>query len=403
MDTGSGQELLMSASADGPSLFGGAECMAAPVWQAVSQRCTTEATSLGKGLGGAVLVLCIALAGACQADSRFAGGMVRDSAGVRVITADLFQVTTVEGRDGVRVVLGTEETPLQAVRDLAWTESGHILVVDAGRTAMIVSRDGELSREVGGVGRGPGEFLGIHIARPLIGGGVLVYDPEGNRVTEYTVAGDVGGTWRPTQRVGEASYIAVLDATPGGALVGVEVPAVVRPNVRRTADTRWSYAPILEVREGAVDTIKEVAVNRCMADPPPSPHGGAVAPSARCVPEGDMAIVAAGDGVLAVAPRDWPEILVFRNGRGHTRTVRANDPELPNFERLLWDDRGRLWFGYRGSAEWWILDGDRFRRVRLPPGFEVWDVAGGRAVGVARDSLSVERVGVLALPPELAG
>ena len=66
------------------------------------------------------------------------------------------------------------------------------------------------------------------------------------------------------------------------------------------------------------------------------------------------------------------------------------------FNKLLVDGEGGFWFGYLDSDAWFVLSADRqtIVEVTFPGAFALFDVVNGQAIGVVRDSLDVQRIGV---------
>lgn len=329
---------------------------------------------------------------------------------------DSIHVFDLDGESGFEVlgpveeILGFEDNPIEAVRGLAWTRDGNVLLADADRAVLLISDGGDSLRVLGRPGDGPGEFRQVHTVAPLDDGGALYFDPALNRVTEFSPSFEVSGSWSPPAAADGSWLLQVLGASPAGSLFGAALPrpgmapeGSVRPSPRRAEDVFWRYAPVLLVSETQVDTVAEVAFIRCVEDPsgPPAerPEGGeASVPARACSPDGDAAAMAVSTHGAAVAPRDWAELVVFGPDLRRRATVRAADPEAEPFSKLVWDHRGRLWFGHWRSPRWWVFDGDGVRRVEFPADFELWDVADQRALGVTHDELGIQRVGVLDLP-----
>ncbi len=332
---------------------------------------------------------------ACLSDPGDTPGGETTLDGVPVHTLHTGAASVVRATGPVDEIFGSEASPIQAVRALAWTQEGEILLADADRAVLILSAEGDSLQRLGGSGEGPGEFRQVLMAGALDAGGVVYFDPVLNRVTEFTPSHEVHRLWSPEPSVGPGSIFAPLALASDGAVLGVPIPMgpadtseSLRSSPHVDESTIWRFAPVIRVTESAVDTVTEAAVVRCAEVAPPE-----------CTPDGDMATMASGEHGTVVAPRDRAEARVFGPDLEPLHTVRSDDLEAEPFSKLFWDDRGRLWLGHWRSPEWWVVrDGDA-TRMGFPEGFEVWDVADDRALGVLRGELGVQRLAVLALPP----
>lgn len=303
-------------------------------------------------------------------------------------------------------ILGSEESPVESVRALAWTRDGEILLADAGRALLLLSADGDSLQVLGGSGEGPGEFQQTLMAGALSSGGVVHFDPVLNRVTEFSASHEVARLWNPEPALAPGSLFAPVALTSDGALLGVPLPAgpsgsrgSVRESPERDDSVLWRYATVLHVTESGVDTVTEVAIVRCRQDDDADAPGGGDAPEPECPPDGDMATMTSSRDEMVVAPRDRAEALVFGADLELRYSVRLDDPEAEPFSKVLRDDRGRLWLGHWSSPEWWVVQEGRASRIELPEGFDLWDVSHDRALGVVRGPLDTQRIGVLELPP----
>lgn len=347
-----------------------------------------EQAGRGGSVGGCMgIIVSVVLSGCSVGGGERADTVVTDSAGVRVVAIpDRSSIVTTEvPRRSVEEIHGFDDAPLAGVRSLAWTGSGHVLVADGGSSLVTVSARGELLYTVGGEGEGPGEFLQLHAAAPLSGGGSLVYDSRLGRASEYGPDGSFERAW-PLQGPSRSFFLAVYGATSSGFLYGVTAPSEAA-NERRPG-RRWATAHLLLVTERHVDTVAEFVLNECDE-----------ARTDRCVPSGLSAAVAATGDRLVVAPRDWAELRVYERGVGLRAVLRASTSEVPPFTKAVMDDEGNVWFGHAHDPRWRVWDGSEFRRFAFPGEFELWDVRDQRALGVTRDELGVQRVAVVPLPP----
>jgi hypothetical protein len=295
-------------------------------------------------------------------------------------------------------IFGSEANPIEFVRALAWTQEGEILLADAGRALLLLSAEGDSLHAFGGSGEGPGEFRQILMADARDSGGVVFFDPVLNRVTEFAPSRQVDRLWSPEPPLASGSIFAPLALDSHGGLLGVALPmgpaesdASLRESPHADESRIYRHAPVTRATDSGVDTVTEAAVVRCVEAAPPE-----------CTPDGDMATMASGEHGTVVAPRDRAEARVFGPDLEPLHTVRSDDLEAEPFSKLVWDDRGRLWLGHWQSTEWWVVGDAEATRLELPEGFEMWDVAGDRALGVMRGALGVQRVAVLDLPPTRA-
>ncbi len=353
-----------------------------------------------------MLLLFLFLLAACGLDSGDPQGGASAPAEPPVHSLDPATHVAVQVAGPVELIFGFETSPIEAVRALGWTPDGRILLADAGRALLFLPADGDSLQVLSGSGEGPGEFRQTLMAAVTVTGGVVHFDPVLNRVTELSDSLEVLRLWSPEPGLDPGSLFAPMALTAQGALLGVPMPVgsagageAVRPSPRRDESVLWRYAPVLHVTESGEDTMTEVPVVRCRSDEAPDPTDRTGGPASACTPEGDMAAMTSGEHGTVVAPLDWAEALVFGTDLEPVYSVRVDDSEAEAFSKVLTDDRGRLWLGHWGSPEWWVVDQERASRMVLPDGFELWDVADDRALGVVRGPLDVQRVGVLELPP----
>lgn len=316
---------------------------------------------------------------------------------------------------------GEDPYLLSGVAGAALLDDGGIVVGDrASGTLRVFDARGRFIREMGGVGEGPGEF-GYLSFLALNGDTLTVYDSSLTRLTRFTLDGRLVST-TPFQGLSAPDqYVARLDH---GGHVGLWLtPVPIQGGSLQVDEANLGrFTPDGEL----VSTLMTLPGMRRLGSPLPlSPHVLAgilgdtlfvtdgVGSALRAVTlDGDSSFVVettvpAPDAAEALArlrdalPEGWAERLAEVEDRPEMDTV-------PTFSDLLVRD-GRLWLkrydaasdshwlGRRRTGGEWVgvaSDGTAEALLRVPDDLRLLDVRGDRIVGVARDSLDVERVQV---------
>jgi hypothetical protein len=93
---------------------------------------------------------------------------------------------------GEKNVAGNDGTHFAKPQDVAFLPDGRILVADGldNHRVMILSRDGQYLGEFGGVGKGPGQFQGVHAVAIGPGGRIFALDRSGGRINVFRTTAD---------------------------------------------------------------------------------------------------------------------------------------------------------------------------------------------------------------------
>ena len=139
------------------------------------------------------------MTGACSGDAGNAPtAEVIDSAGVRIVTHDLTDVTiptyriVAEHDLQIGVRDGATEYTFSRIPDLAVAHDGSIVVSDGvAQELRVYDAHGMHHRTIGQRGEGPGEFANPPIIAGLAGDTVFAFDSRSSRVTSFTMSGDL--------------------------------------------------------------------------------------------------------------------------------------------------------------------------------------------------------------------
>jgi hypothetical protein len=123
---------------------------------------------------------------------------VLDSAGVRIVTYDLTDLTVptyrviVEHDLEIGVQDGAPEYSFSRIPGLAVTRDGSFVVSDAlAQELRVYDATGTYVRTIGQRGEGPGEFASAPAIVGLAGDTVFVFDRRSRRVTSFLMSGDL--------------------------------------------------------------------------------------------------------------------------------------------------------------------------------------------------------------------
>jgi hypothetical protein len=375
-------------------------------------------------------------------DARGALYDVRDSAGVRLVEnrgpawdgGDAWLVES-EPEWSLGALEGPAETRFFQIRDLRVRADGVILVVDGG-SAELRAFDGDGSHlwSQGGQGDGPGEYRAPATVLPYPGDSVAVYDSETRRVTVVSPGGEPVRSYRPEVPEGHTMAAPRVAVTPQRWLSSVGV------SLGRDLPPSSTLAPPLPFFWSRPDgSVLDSVVSLPTSSRLVQQSGAGV--GVWTVPFSVGGAVAGGGGRLVTgdpaAPR-WTardtlgrvvQVVSFPAERRPLRDedwVRAREASIPEgaeparreavaeaygamerpadwpvFQDLLLDDRGHVWvrrFQAPGTLDepgrWWVFTGEGrlLGQVSTPAALAVHAIVGDRIVGVATDSLGVERV-----------
>jgi hypothetical protein len=192
------------------------------------------------------------LVGACSgADGSSDATTVADSVGVRLITnggTGAWGVGPVRVVEVLRIGVldGDDAYQFHEIYALAVAEDGTIFVGNnQTATVRVFSPSGEFLRELGGRGRGPGEYIMVNDVW-LAGDGVAVTDWQGGgRTGVYSRDGELLHFWSSTRP--DRSRITPVGRTPGGWVAyydpPYELPTVAPGEVFRRPRTLHRFLP----------------------------------------------------------------------------------------------------------------------------------------------------------------
>ncbi len=137
--------------------------------------------------------------GGCSGDAGSAPtAQVLDSAGIRIVTYDLTDVTVptyrivAEHDLHIGVLDGAPEYTFSRIPDLAIARDGSIIVSDGvAQELRVYDANGAYQRTIGRQGDGPGEFATAPDIAGLAGDTVFAFDSRSRRVTSFSMSGDL--------------------------------------------------------------------------------------------------------------------------------------------------------------------------------------------------------------------
>lgn len=337
-----------------------------------------------------------------------------------------------------RVTIGMEEGPdvyrFSGVAGVVHLPNGELAVADRSNSIRIYNAKGVYRLTVGREGAGPGEFGVISVLRRLGNDSLIVWDFALRRITMLSVEGRVGRTVNGPSLAG---FFFGVDFFPDGSLLGVYAPPF---DLRHESPGRLTL-PLAVLRYDihtlGTDTLGEVRGATSYVEGGTHPAVISVPFSPEPVALAVDSLVYAGSGysyeirtytvtgelrrILRLArpnPALTHEVIrryvdrLTRRARGDAarrqieeQSAKTPYPEtLPAYDEIVADSAGELWVSRYPTAAgqanlWTIFDpaGRLIGDVSTPPGFSVFEVGSDYLLGVARDSLDVERVELLGL------
>lgn len=371
----------------------------------------------------------------CSGELPDEGTIVRDSAGVAIVTvaepSDL-PVIDVDSTPVLRIGGEGEGQTIYRVADATRTSDGSVTLLDgASREVRFFSAEGALERVVGREGEGPGEFDRFTSLSPFRGDSLFVFDLWLRRATIYDASGELGRVLsldpsvqaRDLIPLGEDRLLALLWSLD--TFYDIEGPY------------RLPYHAVLMTPAGSVmDTVLALAGSGGYKVPLEGEGYRDFAPL--FIEDGHAAANQTG-GVLGSAER-WEFVRLGTDGavrqivrvpwmdrpvspgeieRERAAMVRPQSsadyralvatleaPEMrPAYGDLLMASNGWVWAAeYRSlrsepdsPVRWLVFDdsGGLVGRATTPSRFTLFEVGDEHLVGVRRDSLDVETVEVL--------
>ena len=310
------------------------------------------------------------------------------------------------------------------------TSDGHIAVADGlTRELRVFDLAGQHIATAGRVGEGPGEFRTMRPPMRCAEDSVFVWDPNLQRVSVFTSAGDYARSFR------DASVRAAHPDWPGWKMT-CNREGVVVASTRNVSDLRPVHEGPTRIEMGIQLTSLRSGAGVDLGRVPGDEFyfaQGTLAPR----PLGMMTLVAIGSSRIYVSTGDDFRISVFtldgdrldpigepltrvplnrrrvdafideavrtsRNGekaRSFYQGLEYPD-KLPCYSQLLVDPDENLWVelyaepGDHGGRSWRVYDreGSLESQVQMPRGFEVFEVGGDYVLGVWRNDVGVDFV-----------
>lgn len=385
-------------------------------------------------------------AGGCSSADRAPVAEVVDSAGVRLLTYELSRVEVPPHRLvgaydlEIGVVDGDPEYAFSQIVDLALPDDGSIVVSDGAALELrVFSPSGQFVRAIGQAGEGPGEFAVAPTMAGLSGDTVIVFDRRSNRLTSFTLDGDlvglvtlrsdVAGLPETIIRLEDGTFLASSRWTdPSAEVTFFDMRLELDSAVVARLDTGGTPLDTLRVmpdrtRARIVQDAGSGQVRTIQAN---SPY------SARAVvaSSGGGAVVGhSGVFELELFGRDWSTEAILRvRGVDHPATaneIRARqeaaireeigdqelDPNvrrlnieflperLPAFANLVVGEQGDVWvalteYDLSGGTDWLAFDrtGVLLGSVHTPPEFRLRAIRADYIVGFVLDEFDVPYV-----------
>lgn len=372
----------------------------------------------------AFTVLCVL---ACNENRRSPLSAVRDSAGITIVESqgarwgqDLPTRVADELLGQVGAAHGSESEELFRVGQIRWLDDNQFILANSRTELRVYSLHGELVRQLGGEGEGPGEYRQISGISVLRNGNLVVADTRLRRITFLDPLGQVLRTTEAqgpvpvsTDLVDDQWFVGRGAATGRGDGPRVDrlVDSIVAVNTESGERSIWATTPGVRVdwRQFPNGVV--------------GPYNFAITPVSCVAGRGDRVVFGSPDVYELREQRGEGELVRILRLQVAARPISEQDKQpvidrwkevgappygepvfpdsLPHFRALFLDDVGRTWVQvYEGrnqiGPEWDIFgpEGAYLGRVILPEGFIPRDVFGEKMVGVWRDSLDVEYVQV---------
>jgi len=332
--------------------------------------------------------------------------------------------------------IGSEEGPeayrFDGISGVARLPGGRLAVADRSQTIRFFDSTGKLLKTTGREGDGPGEFRHISLLASFGTDSLLAWDFPQRRAT---ILADSGALIRTTEAPSATGFFFPAGAFADGAMVGLASPPVDMKAVRPGPLTSEDLFLRLDWRTGDVDTLARATIGGSYVRPDEAtivsiPFAAepvaAVAGSALYLCLGatyEIRKISEGGALQEIirldrAPRPLTKETIAANieqmtASGDARRqeqIRRRYSDLPYPEALpacgsmIVDSEGNIWLGHYAIADgdpvaWTVFDpqGHVIGDMATPAAFEVLGIDSASMVGVASDSLGVERVQVLRL------
>ena len=361
----------------------------------------------------------------------------RDSAGIRIVEnghAEQLSVFRVADRPVFRTGWKADEPTLEVIRGGALRSDGSAAVFDDGAKRLyLISPSGEILREVGREGDGPGEFRSGDAVEVLADDRILVSDYMAGRLSLFDSTGEFVDSelW---------TYRGAVGSSPAGAFsddrVGWISSSYAPSLASQELDDHWVFGPLLasDPLGGAVDTLAVLPMvelrlenGRPIADPFTRYSSADVYSDGFVWARNDLAEVVwlSREGAVLqrarwgqpprqVDERVWEEYEAAfseRLGRSPERATddraaerlrnarRMASPTLPLFRYVRADRDGAVWISSYTmvglpSSSFLVIDAHGVARTRIefPRPVEILDIRDNRLLGVETNEWGVQAV-----------
>ena len=391
------------------------------------------------------------LVAACSTDTvsrRAADPIVRDSAGVTIVENSEAQWET-----GAEWYVGSEITSIGSFDgdpkiqlfqawDATRLSNGDVVIANSGTSELkFFSREGEFLRSVGRSGGGPGEFLedgSLRTLQRLPGDTVFAWDLYGQTVSVF----DNFGRYIRSARLQNTNRMYFMSDGGGVLADGSQLLCLFNPTMTEPNATGLTRMTIRLVRFNpsgdSLNTVGEFPDTETQIQR--QPPSGLMSRTPRFAKETtfrvstDRVYVATGDSyeirvldtdgslMMLVRKQYYPIVVTDRlltldvEGE-HPRAVRKPNrtgrrtfrdiegpKQVPPYQSIVVDSESNLWveeyrFGEKLSYTWSVFDRDGvwLGTMKLPIGFEPYEIGADYVLGREEDALDVEYIKVYEL------
>jgi hypothetical protein len=379
----------------------------------------------------ALLVICVVVASAPLAS---AVAQRSDSTAARTIKYGRVSQTVALTKPAL--TLPQDDCELNRVSAVLLQEGG-IVVANRGNLELcLFDAAGKFVKKAGRRGAGPGEFADMTTVAPYRGDSILVADGRQHRVTIFDRSGARGREFRVTPPdSGLGSNSLTMPLNDGSFILGFSefVMGPPSPDAEMFHQRVFRFDPA----GGSPSRVGVFPINEHFVQRAPPEMGGvaywdlAFGRSFSSAPFGDG--FGGGDGSdgtvreydgsgklraihdlglerkpVTASTIESYRSAALRNAKPAERQreeLRVNEmpfpKQLPAYDRVLTDDKGRIWVEPYGSTLHWLRADPATRSVDafgFPPRFKLLSIRGARACGIGRDDVDLETVYCFLLP-----